>query len=96
MLVFACPSCGGKLQMPENLAGTSNTFMYADAASDAMWARPLDMPIQPGQSLPLPPDRFFVCFADGSVRQIDRRKVSDATLRLLIDPADGNVLPQLD
>jgi hypothetical protein len=31
--------------------------------------------------------------ADGSVRLIDRRKTSDQTLRLAIDPDDGQLLP---
>jgi hypothetical protein len=58
--------------------------------------KPADMVIQPGQPLPLPADTFNVALGDGSVRFVDRRKASDATLRLYIDPRDGALVPPLD
>ncbi len=76
--------------------GTSNTFLFAEAATSVPWTKPADMVIQPNQPLPLPADRFLVAFADGSVRFVDRRKANDATLRLYINPRDGAAVPPLD
>jgi hypothetical protein len=44
--------------------------------------------------LPLPADKFLAALADGSVRMVDRKKLDDRVLRMLIDPADGQQLPQ--
>jgi hypothetical protein len=76
--------------------GLSNTFLVAEANTPVPWSKPADMVIQPGQPLPLPADTFNVALGDGSVRFVDRRKASDATLRLYIDPRDGALVPPLD
>jgi hypothetical protein len=76
--------------------GTSNTFLFAEAAGAVPWPKPADMALQPGAAPPLPQEKFFVAMADGSVRLVERRRVSDATLRLYINPADGVVPPPLD
>jgi Protein of unknown function (DUF1559) len=83
-LVAACPD------------GTSNTFLVAEADIPVPWSKPADMVIQPGQPLPLPADTFSVALGDGSVRFVDRRRATDATLRLYIDPKDGAPVPPLD
>lgn len=83
-LVAACPD------------GLSNTFLVAEANTPVPWSKPADMAIQVGQPLPLPADTFNVAFGDGSVRFVDRRKATDATLRLYIDPNDGALVPSLD
>lgn len=67
--------------------GSSNTIMVAQANSAVPWSQPLDMKVDGG--LPLPADRFLALMGDGSVRFVDRSKTSDQTLRLVIDPADG-------
>ncbi len=72
--------------------GTSNTFQFAEALAPVTWSKPADMIVGPGD-LPLPKDRFLAAMADGSVRMFERPRTSDATLRLAIDPRDGNVLP---
>lgn len=83
-----------KRGMNEVHDGTSNTLLFAEGQTPVSpWSRPLDMNIQPGGPLPLPPDQFLAAMCDGSVRSIDRRRTSDATLRLAIDPRDGQVLP---
>jgi hypothetical protein len=80
--------------------GTSNTFLFAEAAEAVPWSKPADMVIDREGPLPLPPDRFFVCMADGSVRTIIRAHnlggVSDATLRLYMNPRTGKEKPPLD
>jgi hypothetical protein len=87
------PNNGARLYPAHIPDGTSNTILFAEAARSVAWTKPADMVIQPDQPLPLPPDRFLAAMADGSVRLINRRRTSDATLRLAIDPADGNPLP---
>jgi hypothetical protein len=76
--------------------GTSNTFLFAEAANGVPWSKPADMAVQPGQPLPLPPATFLACFADGSVRLVDRRRASDATLLAYISPNGGEMPPPLD
>jgi hypothetical protein len=75
--------------------GTSNTFLIAEAATSVPWAKPADMAINAGP-LPLPADTFLAAMGDGSVRSVDRRRNSDQTLRMYIDPRDGNLPPPLD
>ena len=74
--------------------GLSNTLMFAEASTPVPWSKPADMVIAPNVALPLPPERNHVGMADGSVRILDRRSVNDATLRLLINPRDGQALPR--
>jgi hypothetical protein len=76
--------------------GSSNTFLFAEASGRVPWSKPWDMVMQPGAAPPLPQDTFFVALCDGSVRLVDRRRVTDATLLLYINPTDGIVVPQLD
>jgi hypothetical protein len=76
--------------------GTSNTFLFADSSAAVPWPKPADMAVVPGAGPPLPQDKFFVSMADGSVRQVDRRRVSDVTLLMYINPTDGRVPPPLD
>lgn len=72
--------------------GTSNTFLFAEAQTGVPWTKPADMVIGAG-ALPLPADKFLAAMADGAVRIVDRKRVDDRVLRLLIDPADGQALP---
>jgi hypothetical protein len=82
----------------ENITdGMSNTILMMQATTGAVpWTKPADIVMtQPGQPLPpgLQGQGFVVGMCDGSVRWIDRSKVSEKTLRLAIDPADGQRLP---
>ena len=72
--------------------GTSNTFLFAQAATPVQWSQPADMAIGDG-ALPLPADTFIAAFCDGSVRLLDRRRVDDGVLRQVINPNDGQLLP---
>jgi hypothetical protein len=78
--------------------GTSNTFLVAEAGEAVPWTRPDDMAVPDFGSLPplggMFGGNFNVALADGSVFWVDRHRVSEPTLRLLIDPQDGNVIPE--
>jgi hypothetical protein len=89
------PDNQGKLKLMQIPDGTSNTFLIGEAAAGVIWTKPGDMAVQPGQPPPVPQDRFVVAMCDGSTRIIDRRRISDETIRLAINPADGQPI-QLD
>jgi hypothetical protein len=80
----------GIAQFPD---GTSNTILVAQAQNAVPWSKAEDMALMPNGPLPLPSGQFLVLLADGSVRTMNRTRVPDPTLRLLIDPRDGQVLP---
>jgi hypothetical protein len=74
--------------------GTSNTILVAEAAQGVPWSKPDDIHLDPTKPvLPLLgkmyPDRFVVAIADGSVRWLNKKKISEKTLRIAIDPGDG-------
>ena len=69
--------------------GTSNTFLFAEAEQGVIWTRPADMAIRPDMPLPLPTDRFYAAWADGTVRLFVREMRSDTIHRQLINPNDG-------
>lgn len=80
--------------------GTSNTIFAVQATAGAVpWTKPADIVMSPpGQPLPAglqagPNQGFIVSMCDGSARFINRTRVSDQVLRLLIDPKDGQKLP---
>jgi hypothetical protein len=77
-------------------AGTSNTFLFAEAATPVPWAKPEDIAMRPGQPVPLPTDNFMVSFADGSVRFINRSQAPDAVLLQYIDPRNNGPHPPID
>jgi len=91
------PTLTTKMRFPAGIPdGTSNTFLFAESANPVPWSKPADMAVQPGQPLPLPPDRFLAATADGAVHFVDRRRVNDAGLLLWINPNDGQGPPPLD
>jgi prepilin-type processing-associated H-X9-DG protein len=77
--------------------GSSNTILVAEAGEAVPWTKPVDIAISPAR--PLPPlggmwrNGFNVAMADGSVRWVDTRRVSEPTLRAAISPAGGEILP---
>jgi hypothetical protein len=77
--------------------GTSKTILIVEADEPVPWTKPADLKVEPGS--PLPPlgglwgGQFYAAMGDGSVRFIARQRVSDQTLRLAIDPSDGQALP---
>jgi hypothetical protein len=76
--------------------GTSNTFLVAEAARPVVWTKPDDMDFD-GKKVPalggMFDGRFHAARGDGSVSRFRKDAAAD-TLKLLIDPADGNVLPR--
>jgi prepilin-type processing-associated H-X9-DG protein len=79
--------------------GTSNTWMIVEAAESVPWTKPEGLPYDPEKPLPKL-GRFFgngfnAAFVDGSVRFF-QHTLAEATMKLLIDPSDGQVIPRLD
>jgi peptidoglycan hydrolase-like protein with peptidoglycan-binding domain len=71
--------------------GTSNTIIVAEAGVAVEWTRPEDIKVDPDAPITLgraAAPAIPALLADGSVRQLPR-KLDQKTLRLLIDPADG-------
>jgi hypothetical protein len=76
--------------------GTSNTFFAAEAAKPVVWTKPDDLEFD-GKTVPklggMFDGKFHAAMADGSVQRFRKDAPADA-LKLLIDPADGIVLPR--
>jgi hypothetical protein len=76
--------------------GTSNTFLVAEAARPVIWTNPEDM-VFDGKEVPklggMFDGKFHAAMGDGSVQRF-RKGVPAETLKALIDPADGMVLPR--
>jgi hypothetical protein len=87
------PTQGIRLQ--QIVDGTSNTIVIAESSRAVEWTKPDDIAISPKQPITLGganPQGFLAVFADGQVQRVPR-SVSQQVLRWLIDPADGNVIP---
>jgi hypothetical protein len=79
--------------------GTSNTILVAEAGQAVPWTKPADLPFDANGPLPqlggLFPDEIFnVCMGDGAVYSLNRKKLSDQTLRAAITRAGGEELGQ--
>lgn len=74
-------------------AGTSNTFLFAEAATPVPWMKPADMAIAPNGPIPLPQGRFMAAMCDGTIHVIDRGKINDDTLRMMMNPKNEKPLP---
>jgi hypothetical protein len=76
--------------------GTSNTVIMVQAAEPVVWTKPDELPFDGKQAVkPLllfRDGRTVVGLADGSAR-IVRDTVTEAIWKLLIDPADGQPIP---
>lgn len=76
--------------------GTSNTILIVEAANPVIWTKPDDVIYQAGGPMPTfgdpTKDYFIVCLADASARSINRKSISERTLRNAITPADGQLL----
>lgn len=91
------PKWNPKLSLVRDIPdGTPNTILFVEAGDPVPWTKPDDVKYNPQGPLPklgsLSPDGFFAGMGDGSIRFVERRRVSDQTLRSVIDPRDGQVL----
>lgn len=79
--------------------GASNTILLVHAAEAVPWAKPEELAYSPTAPLPklgaaVGPTGYNVLMADGSVRWL--KNPPEQTLRLLIEKADGNVIPPFE
>jgi hypothetical protein len=85
-------------RLTEFLDGTANTILVVEADDSVPWTKPADLEIAPGRPLPrlggLFGNGFNALVADGSVHFLDPRRVNEPILRLLIDPNDGQPIPE--
>jgi len=76
--------------------GTSNTLLVVEAGEAVPWTKPVDIPYANNRPLPklggIFKDGFNACTADGAPRFL-RRDISEKTLRALITPDGGELLP---
>src|SRR5262245_31021925 len=85
------------MRMTQIVDGTSNTIIVAEAAEPVEWTRPVDIQVVPNQPILLGGDArgTMAANADATVRRLPRN-FDQKVLRWLIDPADGNVIPNFD
>jgi phage FluMu protein Com len=82
--------------------GTSNTAVIVEAAEPVPWTKPADFSIDVTNVMQgnvpklgaFSPDGFFAGLGDGSMKFIDRRQVSDTTIRMAFNPADLKPMPE--
>src|SRR5947207_16017798 len=83
--------------MQRCMGGRWNTILIGQADAAVPWTKPADMVVTP-TALPrvggLWGNGFCCAMADGSVRFVNTRRIDPQLLRNLIDPRDGNVIPQ--
>jgi hypothetical protein len=77
--------------------GTSNTIMVIEADTPVPWSKPADLPFGTGISLPTLGGLYesgtvLAGLADGSVHTINRKTISETTLRAAITANGGEVL----
>ncbi len=86
---------GRKLDFTKVIDGTSNTFMVVEGEKAVNWLKPGDLPYSPTKLPKLgnpKTGKFLAGFADGSVRWLDSRMLSEKTLHALITIDGGEVL----
>jgi hypothetical protein len=98
--VFVGPGAAFEERQPTRLAdftdGAANTLLIVEAAEAVPWTKPEDLTYDAAK--PLPPlgsllqRGFLAALADGSVRFIDRRAISETLLRALITRNGGELL----
>ncbi|HKB06504.1 MAG TPA: hypothetical protein VKD90_30190, partial [Gemmataceae bacterium] len=86
------------LRMVEVTDGLSNTLGVIESGPPVPWSKPADIAYDPGQPLPPLTGPFAnvrnAAALDGGVHAL-RPNLDETTLRRLIEPNDGNVLPAL-
>lgn len=76
--------------------GSANTIWCVEATAAVPWTKPADIPFDPKKDLPkfgkALGEKPLALLCDGSVRYLDLRTISAATLKKAICGNDGNVL----
>lgn len=87
----------GRLTCADVTDGRAKTVVVVEAADPVPWARPGARVLAPKGAVPRPPAAGVggvtnVLLADGSVRRVDVRRVSERTLRNAFTRNDGEPL----
>jgi hypothetical protein len=76
--------------------GTSNTLFAVEATAAVPWTKPADIPYDEKKDLPDFGKAFgstpLGAMLDGSVRVLDTKKISLATLKAAVTPSGGEIL----
>jgi hypothetical protein len=78
--------------------GSANTLLVGEAAEAVEWTRPADIQVTPNQPITLGSGdgkSTLMLMGDASVRRVPLT-IDQKVLRNLIDPKDGNIIPNLD
>jgi len=89
---------GGSVGLSGLADGTTNTIMVAEGAEPVPWTKPDELVYERGKPLPALAKRQFgtkyvLLMADATVA-LPSTQLDEGTLRLLMDPSDGQSLPQ--
>jgi len=84
----------GKYSIESIPDGSSHTLLIAECATKITWTKPEELEYADDKPLPemgyLSNEYFMVLMCDGSVRAISKKSNTDANLRNMIRPKDGN------
>ena len=88
---------GKKVSVANVTDGLSNTILVVETAEAVEWAKPGGIPFDPKKPLPKlvgagNPDIMQTLMADGSVRAVNLKAITEKTLKFAIQRDDGNVL----
>ncbi|WP_439626637.1 DUF1559 family PulG-like putative transporter [Gemmata sp.] len=77
--------------------GTSNTLMVVETAEAVEWAKPNDIPFDPKKPFPkltsvTGDDKILAALCDGSVRMLDLKRLTEATLKAVVTRDAGDAL----
>ncbi|VTU02151.1 Secreted protein containing DUF1559 OS=Rhodopirellula sallentina SM41 GN=RSSM_03172 PE=4 SV=1: SBP_bac_10 [Gemmataceae bacterium] len=88
---------GKQITLAAMADGTSNTLMVVETADAVEWAKPNDIPFDPKKPFPkltsvTGDDKILAAMCDGSVRVLDLKRLTEATLKAAVTCNGGEIL----